>query len=296
MDNREHDCFLHRRGEEALTGDRGFMGTTHALSGLAFFLTMAWLLPDTVHWFLGSSALIVLVLSCLNLVGGSLAVDLDNTASTAKSSLGILGVVLSGIFRSTSVVVQTMVRSPRDSKEPNPHRGFYHTVPGALLIGGIVFLLTSLPGGVTLPVVGHLSLGGAFALLFTWLNLHMALAGLARGTMRKIRKGAGGAGELLAFVLSLSIAALLFSNLPAGLNFWWVGASMAMGMVVHSFGDCFTTAGSPILFPLPIKGKLWWTIRFLPIKAGGVVEQYIFMPFFAAVSVVAVVIMAYTSL
>jgi hypothetical protein len=44
----------------------------------------------------------------------------------------------------------------------------------------------------------------------------------------------------------------------------------------------------PVLFPIPIKGHLWWHVRLLPIKAGGVIENFVFIPFFIIVILISI--------
>lgn len=277
--------------EVSLKKDNGFMGITHALSAVTIFLLLMALFSGPFLVLLGTTSAIIIILSCINVTGGAMVPDADNSASTFKSALGIVGDVISIIFRTTSIIIQTTIKTSRDSSDPNPHRGFYHTIPAAVLIGFLIYLLTSSSFlNVTVPIIGKINSGYLFALLFSWLNLHIALAALAKKTMRKIRSNSKTFGEFIAFAFSLTITFILFSQIPENTNFKWVGISVSIGMIIHTLGDCFTTAGSPILFPFPIKGKLWWTVRFLPIKAGGVVENYVFIPFFLLTSIISIVI------
>lgn len=283
-------CTNHPRLRERLKSDKGFMGVTHALSAVALFLAFTAFFPQYVTDVLGTEDIWVILLSLSVSAGAALIPDLDNTTSTSKNSLGYLGDALSFFFRTTSSVIQTLIRLPRDDSSPNPHRGFYHTVPAALILGGLVFLGTRLESGaIDLPLIGTLNHGGMFALVITWLCIHMALAGLARASMKKMKSKAGVFGEAVAFFFSLGITVLIFFQLPTDLDYWWLGVSVAFGCLAHMLGDCFTTAGCPILFPIPIKGKLWWDIRLMKIKAGGVTENYLFTPFFLIVILVSMI-------
>lgn len=283
-------CYRETLQEEAQGCDHGFMGMTHALSGAALFLFLAAFFPLVSIQALGTDNKWVFALALVVTAGAALLPDLDNSASTAKSSLGYLGDGLSVLFRSTSSVLQTTVRLKRDDDSPNPHRGFYHTLPGAALLGLLVFLGTRMTTGeLVFPWVGTLTHGGFFALIIAWLHLHMALAGLAKDITKKIKKKAGPFGELVALLVSFTLTFLLFGQLPKDLDYWWLGVSVALGCLIHILGDMFTTAGVPILFPLPIRGKLWWTVRLTPIRAGGVVEKYLFTPVFLGVIVVSLI-------
>lgn len=281
------NCYVNDTLERRSGSSRAFMGLTHSLSAVALFLCIAAFAPEHMKSILGSGSIAVILLAMVNSVGSSLVPDLDNSASTSKSALGILGDLLSVIFRTTSEIIQTTVRTKYDKDKPNPHRGFYHTIPGALLVGVTVMLFTQLGGGVSLPGVGHVSWGFIFAIVVSWLNLHMALAGLFKQGMKKVKKQAGPFGEAIAFALSLTIVSLIFTQIPTNTNYWWIGAAVIFGMITHDLGDLMTTAGVPILFPLPHRGKMWWTYRLTGIHAGGVVENYIFIPFFLLVSIAA---------
>ena len=119
-----------------MNDDAAFMGHTHVLSALGVVLTYF----AFTHGLRTSFAAIALF--TLNAAGASLANDLDNTASTSKSSLGIIGDIVSAVFRAVSRVVQTALRTRRDDATPNPHRGFFHTAVAASLIGFLVYELS----------------------------------------------------------------------------------------------------------------------------------------------------------
>lgn len=279
-------CYVNDAVENRPCSDRAFMGTTHALSAVATFLVIIFFAPDFVSKSLGTNDPWVLILSIVVAAGASLVPDLDNTASTSKSSLGFLGTALSYIFRGSSRFLQTVIRTKRDDPTPNPHRGAWHTIPAAALLGYLTFLATGLTKTFDLPYFGEITLGRLSALVITFLMAHMALSALAKKQMKKIKKTAV-IGELLTFVVSLTSTLVIFVNIPADLNFWWLGVSVAFGCVIHIVGDTFTTAGTPILFPLSafLKGKFWWTTRFTTLKVGEQTEQLIF-GMFMVISVV----------
>ena len=282
-----NSCYLNTTLDHSKKSDQGFMGTTHALSAVAIFFSLVAFFPAKFYSVLGANNVWVVILAAAVTAGASLLPDLDNTRSTSKSSLGYLGDALSLLFRSSSAVIQTFVRTSRDSPDPNPHRGFYHTIPAALLLGFLTYLATSIKGGnFSVPFIGVVTYGTLFALIITWLCIHMALAGLAKSFVRKMKSKAGVFGELVPFVFSFALTFTIFTQIPKGIDFWWLGVSVALGCFIHLFGDCFTTAGNPILFPIPYKGKMWWTVRFTKIKSGGILEQYVFIPFFAVMCLV----------
>jgi membrane-bound metal-dependent hydrolase YbcI (DUF457 family) len=280
------ECYVNESLERRTCSDRAFMGTTHALSAVAVFLGVIFFAPDFVHQALGSSSPWVIVLSIAVTSGASLVPDLDNTTSTSKNSLGWLGIGLSYFFRISSRFLQTVIRTRRDDPSPNPHRGAWHTIPAALLLGGLTYWGTGNAQVVTLPVLNQITVGKLIALLITFLMVHMAMSGLAKDFMKKIKKTVL-IGEALSFAVSLGLTAVIFVNLPAGLDYRWLGVSVAFGVFIHILGDTFTTAGTPILFPLSalIKGKFWWTTRFTTLKVGHETEKLIF-GFFLVMSII----------
>lgn len=270
------ECYVNERLAQRKCSDRAFMGTTHALSAIAAALAIIFFAPSFVYNFLGSSNAWVVVLSVAVATGSVSIPDLDNTTSTSKNSLGLLGTVLSYFFRGSSRFLQTVIRTKRDDPNPNPHRGAWHTIPAALLLGGLTFWGTTNAQVVTLPLINQITVGKLFALFITFLMVHLALSGVAKDFMKKIKKTAF-VGESMAFAFSLGLTSVIFVNLPADLNFWWLGVAVAFGMICHLLGDACTVAGVPLLFPLSgfIKGKFWWNTRFTTLRAGSETEKLI---------------------
>lgn len=267
--------------------DDGFMGYTHAISALGITLACIAFVPGVVGNVLNTHNGWVFAAAILAATGSVLIPDLDNTSSRAKSDLGPFGIVLSGLFRTTSTVLQTTIRTKRDDPDPNPHRGAWHTLPACLLLGFIVWMLTRIEGNITLPFLGNITWGAFFAFLILAVLVHLTLSTLMKEAMDKIKKSVA-IGEIVALTVSAIIAVLIMTNIPVETDFWWLGVAVAFGSAIHVLGDCFTTAGAPILFPLSavLRGKFWWTTRFLPIKAGGPVENYLFVPAFLVLSLV----------
>lgn len=282
------------RINKAFRSDAGFMGVTHALSILAVSLILIAFLPDFVTNVLKTSDMATLALFVITAIGAGNLPDLDNTASRAKSDLGPFGVALSVIFRATSTLAQTVIRTKRDDPTPNPHRGAWHTIPAAVLLGGLVFLGSQIKGNVSIPVVGNTTWGVVFAIFIAFVLTHLMLSTLAKKFMDKVKKS-NAAGEIVAILISLVVAVGLVNAIPTGSSFWWLGVSIAFGMTLHVLGDCFTTAGAPIFFPITalVKGKFWWTTRFLSIKAGGPFEQYVFVPAFILISIIGAIKIAF---
>jgi membrane-bound metal-dependent hydrolase YbcI (DUF457 family) len=262
------------------------MGATHALSGLALFLALVAFVPDFVQW-AGWTTPAVIALGALVVSGAALIPDLDNSVSTAKNSLGFLGYGLSIFFRESSRFMQMLFRTRRDDPTPDPHRGFWHTIPAALILGGLTWLATGITKVVTLPFVGEVTIGWLGALVIAYISIQLSFAGLFSKIIKKVLKGSK-SFEAISVGVAILATVVIFWGIPHDQSFWWLSVAVTVGVLTHILGDAFTTAGVPLLFPLSavLKGKFWWTTRFLPIKAGGTVENYVFVPLFALVTVV----------
>lgn len=278
------DCYIGSKvhSPERRRSDAAFMGRTHATSAVALFLGFIAFFPLLTEKVLGTNNFWLVLAAAITAAGASLLPDLDNTSSTARNSLGPVGHVCSEAFRALSVVIQTSVRTGRDAKEPNPHRGALHTIPAALLFGAAALFATRLGGEVNLPLLGETPWGGVAAMVTVFITCHLALSGLFKPFMNKVADSSP-VGELVELGLSAVVAVGLYTQFPAATDYWWLGVAVFVGYAVHILGDCFTTAGCPVLFPIPRKGKLWYNVRFLSIKAGGTVENVLFVPFFTIV-------------
>lgn len=282
------ESFLKRQRNED-----GFMGYTHALSALAVVMMLLAFVPMFVPKIVGNENIWVICMFVLGTIGASMIPDLDNSTSRAKSDLGIFGIAISGFFRVSSTIIQTTIRTKRDDPDPNPHRGFWHTIPAALFLGLLAYLATLVKGEINIPVFGAMTWGTVFAMLIVAILIHLTLSTLFKEAMDKLKKSEF-VGEFIALLISLSIAFTLFLNIPKNESFWWVGVSVALGMIIHDFGDAFTKSGNVLLFPCSafLKGKFWWTTRFTHMKAGGTAEKMLVVPICVILTCVAIVKMS----
>lgn len=268
--------------------DSAFMGFTHSISAIALSLTLIAFFSTTVALVLGTSNPWVFIMVTLVAAGFALVPDLDNSASTVKSAFGIVGSALSVVFRSSALVVQTVIRKKADDANPDPHRGFWHTIPASLLIGAIVYGITRISGTVTLPWLGEFPTGTALGFLVAFCAMHLMFAGVFKSTVKKVKKLGGPLGSLLAFFMSATTTVVLMANIPSELDMWWLGVACAFGCIAHILGDMFTKAGVPIFWPIIglWKKKMWWKTRFpLNVEAGGDFESKILAPLFILVIV-----------
>lgn len=279
--NVEHDCFsVVDRLKSKLRTDGGFSGYLHAITGVVavqIFFVVA-LLAGWGESYVGWGHLAMVIAFAFAWIGATLYPDLDNSKSTSHTAFGFIGEGLSILFRVSSSFLQTVIRTRKDDASPNPHRGFYHTLFSTVLIGAIVLALTRLPQSLSLPIVGEFSLGEGFAALFLAAMIHLFLSALAKKEMSKIRKSSF-VGEIIAFLVSLSIALVLMWFIPASNGYLWLAIAIAAGGATHILGDTFTKYGTPLFFPLTVltKKRFWWYTRFGTIQSGGEIEKVIIL-------------------
>lgn len=199
--------------------------------------------------------------------------DLDNTNSSAESALGFIGSGISAVMRATAPLIQGLLHTKYDKDWDNPHRGFYHSGVSAILFGALMFLLCSIPGQV----------GEITALVLAFIGVHIAVSTVAKKALAGAKSKAGPVGFAVPLFASIGIIALLWVMLPENVSYSKIGIAFGVGWLIHLLGDMCTTQGVPILWPIPIKGKMWWHVRLLPIKAGGVIENYVFIPLFLVI-------------
>lgn len=271
-----------------MDSDDAFMGRTHALSAVAVILAVFAFVP-ALYAHLAPNAdgsLVVLALMALTASGGALLPDLDNTTSSAENQLGVFGSMLSAFMRTTAPIVKTAVHSKYDKNLDDPHRSFYHTALSAVLIGLLFSFLCS-------PVIdfsiGPIQFNGrTMALVLAFISTDLSLSTII-GSIWKSKKLVD---TVVSLGMSFAMAWFLLHSMPSGIPYTVVGVSLGVGYLIHIIGDCFTTSGTPVFFPVKIKGKFWYDIRFLKIKAGGVIENFVFMPLFIAVIAISLLVIA----
>ena len=230
--------------------DHGFMGFTHALSGLAAMAAILAFAPTSLVSTLG-------------------------TGSVAILTLAFLGSVLSLFFRWSSKILQTVIRTRRDDPDPNPHRGVWHTPFLAAVVSYLVYLATKASSMVNVPGVGKLTYGVLFAWFLSTVLVILTASTLLKKQTDKMKKTPIVGAVMLVALCAVGTGSLIISS--GVTDFRWLGISLFAGMLIHDIGDAFTTYGDPLFFPLSaiLFGKFWWTTRFTKMEAGGDAEKWL---------------------
>jgi membrane-bound metal-dependent hydrolase YbcI (DUF457 family) len=253
------------------------MGPTHAVSGALVWLAGAGLTESVLGRPQSSTELAVYTAVC---AGSALLPDLDCSGkvtanrggATVARTFGVVSLFVAECVEKFSLGVYLVTRTRKDGKRTNGHRTLTHTWVFAGLLGYGVTLLAARYGKPA--VVGVL-----------FLTVGLAVRGLMADWARR-------SGWLLTTLVSVSATFLALQVLPAGLDYPLLGAAVAAGCLVHTVGDMITTAGCPVLWPVPVGRRLWFEFSLpdpIAVRAGGAFERGALMPLLSLAAVAAAV-------
>jgi membrane-bound metal-dependent hydrolase YbcI (DUF457 family) len=263
------------------------MGPAHSLSGAA-----VWLGGSAAYTIITGTEIppAILIMGTAVFAGAALVPDLDSYSATATKSFGIFGRLLYYIVNSLSMLIHGATRTKYDKPVENGHRTFMHTTVGAALLGVLTLVLTSLPGHT--EIFGkQFATGQLFAIGIMFFFLHLGLAGLFSKQIKKAKKAFG---PYLLMLVSLAITVATAAFLPtAHADYQWLAIVVAAGAFTHILGDTITKMGTPMAWPVKIRGKRWYDVSLptpLRITAGGSFEMVILTPLFILVIAAGIVL------
>jgi membrane-bound metal-dependent hydrolase YbcI (DUF457 family) len=214
------------------------MGKTHARQGVFAGVVMTAVGPPLTLY--GPPPITLALAVAMLVVGASVFPDIDHPEATVAHTFGPVSHTVSKAVHATSSAVYGITRSRRDQDRDGGHRGLTHTALFAAGCGvGAYFLITAF------------GLWAAAGILFVFTSY--GLRGLAG-------KWAHRHGWL--FVTSVAAAftgasVFLAWSQPAQTVAWWFAIAIGVGCLVHLFGDCVTTQGGPVFWPIPLRGQRW---------------------------------------
>ncbi|MGK5741626.1 metal-dependent hydrolase [Micromonospora sp. URMC 103] len=249
------------------------MGPSHALSGAAVWLAGSWALDQFADYHQSPLALAVGTAVC---AGGALFPDLDLSGkvtrnqggATVARTFGVVSLFFAEVMEKVSLGVYYATKLSRDPKRNNGHRTLTHTLPFTFLVGWGTTALCAAYG--KWAVIG---------ILFFMIGL--ALRGL-------FDEWAERAGWVIVTLVSAAAAWFTWANLPDGRGYPLIGTAVGVGCFVHILGDMITRAGVPILWPIPIKRRMWTMVGLpnsIALRTGSKAEVIVLR---AALTVVAV--------
>ena len=218
------------------------MGPSHALSGAAVWLAGSWALDLFADYEQSPLAIAVGTAVC---AGGALFPDLDMSGkvtanqggATVARTFGVLSLFVAEVVEKISLGVYHATRLKRDPHRNNGHRTLTHTLPFTVLVGWGTTALCAAYGK-----------WAVISILFFMIGL--ALRGL-------FDEWAERAGWVVVTLVSAAAPYFTFLNLPGDRGYPMLGLAVGVGCFVHILGDLITTNGVPILWPIPIKRRMW---------------------------------------
>jgi membrane-bound metal-dependent hydrolase YbcI (DUF457 family) len=253
------------------------MGPSHALSGAAVWLTGSWALDVFADYHQSPLALAVGTAVC---AGGALFPDLDLSGkvtrnqggATVARTFGVVSLFVAEVMEKISLGVYYATKLSKDPRRNNGHRTLTHTIPFTVLVGWGTSALCAAYG--KWAVVG---------ILFFMFGL--ALRGL-------FDRWAERAGWVIVTLTSAAAAWYTFVNLPGDRGYPLIGLAVGVGCFVHILGDMITRAGVPILWPIPIKRRMWTMIGLpdkIALRTGSKAEVVVLRGVLTAIAVLSAV-------
>jgi membrane-bound metal-dependent hydrolase YbcI (DUF457 family) len=255
------------------------MGPSHALSGAAAWLAGSWALDTFVGYHQSPLAVGIGATVC---AGGALLPDLDLSGkvtrnqggATVARTFGVFSLFVAEVIEKVSLGVYSATRLRHDPHRHNGHRTFTHTLPFAALIGwGTTALCT------------HYGKWAVVGIIFFMAGL--ALRGL-------FDEWAERAGWVIVTLCSAVIATFTAANLPGDRGYPMLGFAVGFGCFVHLLGDIITSAGVPILWPIPTGRRMWRMIGVpngIAVRVGGKTETIVLRTAFTLVALLAIAAM-----
>ncbi|MEV1286211.1 metal-dependent hydrolase [Micromonospora sp. NPDC049679] len=236
------------------------MGPSHALSGAATWLAGSWALDHFADYHQSPLAIAVGTAVC---AGGALFPDLDLSGkvtrnqggATVARTFGVVSLFIAEVIEKISLGVYTATKLSKDPFRNNGHRTLTHTLPFTVLVGW----------GTT-ALCAHYGKWAVIGILFFMIGL--ALRGLFDEWAKR-------AGWVIVTLVSLGAAYFTYLNLPGDRGYPMIGLAVGVGCFMHIMGDIITSAGVPILWPIPIGRRMWRMIGIpnsIAVEVGGKIE------------------------
>lgn len=241
------------------------LGRAHSLSGGAAWLGLCAAATSLGH----RPDVATIAAGAVICAGGALLPDLDMSGkvtackggATVAHTFGVFSLFVAECTEKVSLGVYNVTKGRADEDKHNGHRTLTHSLLFNLAAGAGVYELCARVGR-----------WAVIAILF------IAFACALRGLFGDWAKRAG----WLTVTAAAGVAAVsAYFWLPRGHDYGLLGVALGVGGIAHLFGDALTSAGCPLLWPVPIAGRTWYPVgppKVLRFHAGSWVEQWVVVP------------------
>lgn len=255
---------------------KGFMGKTHSLLSV-MLLCICMLIPVNVFketiWLLKDNILFFIV-GIIVVVGGALLPDLDNNQSSAGSTLGFAGSIMTIFMQTISSIVWTLAHTRHERHPMTPHRYFWHTL--FVSVGIILIFWLGIPTGDTTifssikeESFGVFMQNNMAIILFMILAFMAVLCGSNMVLYRPMKWFK--LPKIINYIFPVLVLIYLFTLDYSHLRV--LGICIGLGYLFHCLEDFFADSGVPLLWPIPIKGHMWFRCHFLvTCTTGGLIN------------------------
>jgi membrane-bound metal-dependent hydrolase YbcI (DUF457 family) len=251
------------------------MGRSHALSGAAVWLAGSWVGDQFFDYHQSPMYLAIGTAVC---AGGALLPDMDMSGkvttgeggATVAHTFGRVSMFVAEVMEKVSLGIYTMTKLKHDPHRDNGHRTFTHTLPFTVLMGWLAIYLCNQFG--KWAVLGYL-----------FFMIGLAIRGIFEHWAKKV-------GWIFTTLIAAGGAYWAYLKLEPGSGYPLLGFAVGVGCLTHLMGDIITSAGVPILWPIPtgIKQIQMWRMIGVPnaiaVEVGGKVERVVLSGIFTIVS------------
>lgn len=223
--------------------------TGHAATGAAGG-AMLGLLPGVVP------STFDLVLTTIGCAGMALLPDIDHPKATAAQTFGWPSKLIARIIETVSGWIYLSTRTGRDQVRQGGHRTLTHTALFASSMGILTYFAATkqLAALIILFIALCWGIRGFFPK-----TLSLAKKEFVPRWLKKILPK--GSSKLLLYCMALVVPLGMYTKEFPMLSPMLLALIVGWGSFIHSLGDCLTNSGAPLLYPLPIRGQLWYRFK-----------------------------------
>jgi membrane-bound metal-dependent hydrolase YbcI (DUF457 family) len=270
------------------------MGPGHALMGAIAGLSIGMIADLPVG---------MIFISSLISAGAALLPDADHSSSTFRYSFGWPGLWITKLLDWFSTLVYAATKTSKDPNRIGGHRTLTHTIIFNVAFGVGIYYAATFTVYIQYLVIFVFSLLGLRSLLSKGIgpfipfylpkvrNVVYPRSKIYKA--RKSRKSILRLSKASAFLLAVFISGLFVVQVAPEFNPILLAIIIGTGSLVHLIGDALTNSGVPLLWPLPISGKVWFRVKApITFDTGSDIELNIITPIlfliFAGASVVTI--------